>query len=142
MSGLKKFLILVVAIILALVGLALSLDLAQHWWAVHTGTYIPGSPDVYYNFWSGFGSDLGEVTLVSAVVAGLVAGYRKIECHDPKCHRIGHHDYEMNGATYKLCRVHHPAVDHENRPTREHFAAHHAAKTARKPRPRRTPAAK
>ena len=57
----------------------------QHWLAVHTGTL--NEPGGYYGFWSGFGSDLGEVTLLAAVL-GV---YHRHNCHTKGCWRIGRH---------------------------------------------------
>lgn len=37
-----------------------------------------------YNFWSGLGSDLGELALVGAL-------WRSVNCHEPGCWRPGHH---------------------------------------------------
>ena len=79
----------------------------RHWVALHTGI-IYGGPDKYYNFWSGFGSDLGEVTLISAVGIGVYTGVRKVNCHAKGCWRIGHHP--LDGTPYVLCRHHHPHV--------------------------------
>ena len=89
--------------------------------ALHTGT-LHGGPDLYYNFWSGFGSDLGEATLISAVGVGVYTGVRKVNCHTKGCWRIGHH--ALDGTPYILCRHHHPEV-----PTRgashEHILEQH-----------------
>ena len=82
----------------------------RHWVALHTGT-LHGGPDLYYNFWSGFGSDLGEATLISAVGVGVYTGARKVNCHTKGCWRIGHHALE--GTPYILCRHHHPEVPHQ-----------------------------
>lgn len=90
---------------------------AWHWVEIHTGV-LPLKPSRAYNFWSGFGSDLGEVTILGAVVAG----YRKMNCHSKGCWRIAHHEIDRNGVKYKVCRKCHPDVDHENRLRREHFA--------------------
>ncbi len=79
----------------------------RHWLALHTGI-THGGPDVYYNFWSGFGSDLGEATLISAVGLGVYTGVRKVNCHVKGCWRIGHHP--LLGTPYILCRHHHPNV--------------------------------
>jgi hypothetical protein len=94
-------LILIVALLIGFVGAF------RHWFALHTGT-IHGGPDVYYNFWSGFGSDLGEATLISAVIVGVYTGVRKVNCHTKGCWRIAHHCLE--GTPYILCRHHHPDV--------------------------------
>jgi acetolactate synthase I/II/III large subunit len=98
LSGLLLF-VVVVALLIAFVGAL------RHWFALHTGT-IHGGPDVYYNFWSGFGSDLGEATLISAVCVGVYTGVRKVNCHTKGCWRIGHHALE--GTPYILCKHHHP----------------------------------
>jgi hypothetical protein len=79
----------------------------RHWVAFHTGT-LHGGPDPYYNFWSGFGSDLGEATLISAVGLGVYTGVRKVNCHTKGCWRIGKH--ALHGTPYVLCRHHHPGV--------------------------------
>lgn len=56
----------------------------------------------WYGFWSGFGSDLAEITLIGALL-GLL---RKNNCHVHGCWRIGRHPVE--GTTYTVCRKHHP----------------------------------
>ena len=78
-----------------------------HWLAVHTGTVNESGP--YYGFFSGFGSDLGEI----ALIGGIIGMYRKVNCHEPRCLRIAHHEIEIDGVKYKVCRRHHPVVrDH------------------------------
>ena len=75
------------------------------WWIeVHTGTVNESGP--YYGFFSGFGSDLSELALLGAVAAG----YRKINCRQPRCLRIGHYP-DSRGV--KWCGMHHP--DHKGR---------------------------
>jgi hypothetical protein len=102
-----------------------------HWWLVHSGT-SELTPNVWYNAWSGWVSDLGEVTLVGAVVVG----YRHANCHIQGCWRLAKHEYEMDGVKYRLCRVHHPKVD--ERPTAKDFDAHHAAMVAKPKRATRS----
>ena len=94
-----------------------------HWLAVHTGTDAPG--DVWYNFWSGFGSDLGEV----AILGGLIGFAKRENCASKGCWRLGLHLYEKDGVTHKLCRHCHPALLGK-RHTREEFLIHHRAKEA------------
>ncbi len=97
-------------VVLLTIGIALLVaffDVVRHWLALHTGT-LHGGPDLYYNFWSGFGSDLGEATLFTAVGVGVYTGVRKVNCHTKGCWRIGHHALE--GTPYILCRHHHPDV--------------------------------
>ncbi len=107
--------IVLVALLIAFVGTL------RHWFALHTGT-LHGGPDVYYNFWSGFGSDLGEATLISAVCVGVYTGMRKVNCHTKGCWRIGHHPLE--GTPYILCKHHHPDVPNDGA-THEHILAQH-----------------
>jgi len=97
-------------LVLVVVGIALLIAFfgeLRHWFALHTGI-LHGGPDLYYNFWSGFGSDLGEATLITAVGIGVYTAARKVNCHTKGCWRIGHHVLE--GTPYILCRHHHPGV--------------------------------
>jgi hypothetical protein len=55
-----------------------------------------------YAFWSGFGSDIGQVTLIGAVI-GMFA---KHNCHQKGCPRIGRH--VVDGTPY--CNKHHQAA--------------------------------
>lgn len=68
-----------------------------HWLAVHTGTVNEAGP--FYGFWSGFGSDIGEVALIGAVLGG----YKKHNCHQRHCWRIGRH--VVDGTPW--CNKHH-----------------------------------
>jgi hypothetical protein len=100
-----------------------------HWLAVHTGTAIPnGAYNDYYNFWSGIGSDFGELTLVSAFVVSGYTLYRAHECQSKDCHRLWDHPYEKDGVVHKLCKRCHPEVDHKNPLYRHDFAAHYVLK--------------
>jgi hypothetical protein len=80
----------------------------EHWLSFHTGTTTVNPNPVYYNFWSGFGADLTEVTLLTTVAIGVYTGVRKANCHTKGCWRIGHHPLE--GTPYHLCAHHHPDV--------------------------------
>ena len=114
----------VIGIALVIVAFALLVAFfgaLRHWFAVHTGT-LHGGPDIYYNFWSGFGSDLGEATLISAVCVGVYTGVRKVNCHTRRCWRIGHHP--LDGTPYILCKHHHPNVPNRGA-THEHILAQH-----------------
>lgn len=93
------------------------MNFVLHWLAVHTGTDAPGSK--WYNFWSGFGSDLGELTLVGMAYAA----FRHINCHTSGCWRIGRHEVEINGQKYKVCRVCHVRSGHTQLTT-EHLDGH------------------
>jgi hypothetical protein len=109
-SGRWRKLRLGLFLLLLAVGIAFLIaffDVVRHWLALHTGT-LHGGPDLYYNFWSGFGSDLGEATLITAVGVGVYTGVRKVNCHTKGCWRIGHHP--LDGTPYILCRHHHPHV--------------------------------
>jgi len=122
-SPLRK-LVLVLILLALVVGIALIIaffDAVRHWFALHTGT-LHGGPDLYYNFWSGFGADLGEATLISAVGIGVYTGVRKVNCHTKGCWRIGHHTLE--GTPYILCRHHHPHVP-SGGASHEHILAQH-----------------
>jgi hypothetical protein len=111
-------------LLLLVVGIAFLIaffNVVRHWLALHTGT-LHGGPDLYYNFWSGFGSDLGEATLISAVGIGVYTGVRKVNCHTKGCWRIGHHP--LDGTPYILCRHHHPDVPSKGA-THEHILEQH-----------------
>ncbi len=55
-----------------------------------------------YGFWSGIGSDIGEL----AIVGGLAGLIRQRNCHVDRCWRLGRH--AVAGTTYVVCRKHHP----------------------------------
>jgi len=93
-----------------------------HWILHFTGT-LPLVPNATYNFWSGFGSDIGEVAIISA----LITIVRHQNCGVKGCYRFGRHEYEMNGVKHKLCRTHHPGIDEKHRMTSEEVTAHYAA---------------
>jgi len=117
--GLGLFLLLLLVVGIAL--LVAFFGVVRHWLALHTGT-LHGGPDLYYNFWSGFGSDLGEATLISAVGIGVYTGARKVNCHTKGCWRIGHHP--LDGTPYILCRHHHPDVPNKGA-SHEHILEQH-----------------
>lgn len=58
----------------------------------------------HYGAWSGALSDVGEVTLIGLVAAGL----RHANCHASGCWRVGRHHVE--GTPFKVCRKHHPTI--------------------------------
>lgn len=111
----------IIAVVLAITVVLIVSDALRHWFALHTGI-LNGGPDPYYNFWSGFGSDLGEATLISAVGIGVYTGVRKANCHTKGCWRIGHHALE--GTPYILCQHHHPSVP-SGGATHEHILKEH-----------------
>lgn len=70
-------------------------------WLSHWAGLDNGSGAVYL-FYSGFAGFI----LSLSVVGGLVTLYRKHECHQNRCWRIGKHP-AANGVLV-LCRKHHP----------------------------------
>lgn len=63
---------------------------------------IVGESGKGYAFWSGLGSDLGEL----GILAGLVTLVRQKNCHVHHCWRLGRH--QVAGTPYTVCRRHHP----------------------------------
>ena len=53
-----------------------------------------------YQFWSGIGSDLGE----ASILAAIILGYRHHNCHVKGCLRLGHTD-PAHG--FPACHLHH-----------------------------------
>ena len=78
--------------------------LAHLWWWVEIHVGATNEPGAYYGFWSGFGSDIGEIAIIGAVFAM----YKKHNCHVAGCWRMARHPVE--GTPYIVCRRHHPAV--------------------------------
>lgn len=74
-----------------------------HWLWVHTGT--GNEPGSYYGFWSGFGSDIGELTIVTAIFTSIAHAARVNNCEVHRCWRLGRHS---TAAGHKVCRRHHP----------------------------------
>jgi hypothetical protein len=54
----------------------------------------------HYLFWSGAGSDLAYVAVVWAV-------FRRLNCHQPRCWRLGR--FPVEGTLMHACRRHHPS---------------------------------
>lgn len=77
-----------------------------YWFEIHTGTVNESGP--YYGFWSGFGSDLGEITLVTA----LVMGARHLNCAEKGCWRPGH---PVAASGIRSCHKHHPTHPRKHR---------------------------
>lgn len=91
----------------------------QHWLAVHTGTVNEGGP--YYGFFSGFGSDLGEVTIIGAIIAT----FKHHNCGVKRCWRIG--KIPVEGTPHKTCHKHSTVAHHKTlheRHGREHPEQH------------------
>lgn len=83
----------------------------------YTGSYncppagCPGGSAHNYNFWSGFGSDLGEYSIAGGMWGNVVVVWRAHTCHYTWwCWR--HAAHPLEGTGYKLCHVHHPDERH------------------------------
>jgi hypothetical protein len=68
------------------------------WFLHYTGT--SDTSGKWYGFWSGFGSDLGELTLITAVIAAA----RHKNCYKRGCWRLGHIDPKHG---HPACKKHH-----------------------------------
>ena len=75
----------------------------MHWLAHFFGFDAGQGNGAHYLFWSGSGSDIGEL----AIAGGLAAMVRKHNCHQPRCWRIGR--FPVEGTVYTVCRRHHPS---------------------------------
>jgi len=94
--------------------------LAGHWLQVHTGTV--NEPGPYYGFWSGFGSDLAEFSILGAIATGIYQLVKKYNCHEPGCWRVGNHP--AAGGRFHFCYRHHPDFQGQ-KPTHELIARLH-----------------
>jgi hypothetical protein len=97
-SWLKLGVLALIVVVLAVI-FAIWHDFYFHWFEVHTGTVQESGP--YYGFWSGFGSDIGEATLI----VGVGAAWRHHNCHVKGCARLGR---PVAGTPYIACPKHHP----------------------------------
>lgn len=75
-------------------------DGLMHWLLHFLG--VDSTTDNAYAWWSGPGSDIGEL----AMLGWLYAFLRKHNCHVHRCWRIGRHP--VGGTTWITCRRHHP----------------------------------
>lgn len=76
-----------------------------HLW--QTFLHLTGSDNtsgIYYGFWSGFGSDLGEITLIGMGITW----YKHHKC--TSCWRLAKHKVE--GTSYATCHKHTTLTDH------------------------------
>jgi hypothetical protein len=126
-----RFALLVVVALAAIVGVILLGVHGQHWIAVHTGTVNEAGP--YYGFWSGFGSDLSELTLIAAIITPATMAVRKMNCGAKGCWRPSRHEYDMDGVKHSFCRRHHPHPS-TNAPItaqqiKDHYARTHPEET-------------
>lgn len=67
-----------------------------------------GGSGPYYGFWSGAGSDIGEL----AILTGVLTMVRHHNCHVKGCWRLGR---GVAGTPYIACHVHHPAHTADSR---------------------------
>jgi hypothetical protein len=78
-----------------------------------------------YQWWSGVGSDLGQVTLITGLIVGFWRVRKHLECHveSPKnCHRIGR---PVAGTGHRACRLHHPNATEKGAITEDTIRWHH-----------------
>lgn len=73
-----------------------------HWLYIHFGVVGSGP---YYGFWSGAGSDIGELTIVAAILSAVAHQARINNCEVRGCWRLGRH---TTAAGHRTCRKHHP----------------------------------
>lgn len=73
-------------------------------WLIHVSG-IDNESGRFYAFWSGLGSDLGEL----AIIGALFGAYRKHNCHVHRCWRLSRHP--VDGTPFLVCRKHHPTID-------------------------------
>ena len=86
-----------------------------HWFLHAAGADNPSG--VEYGWWSGAGSDIGELAIIGAVIGT----WHKHTCHVKGCQRIARQQVE--GTTWHVCRKHHPA----DAPTAESILEDHEA---------------
>lgn len=84
-----------------------------HWFISFTGA--DNTSGLAYGFWSGFGSDLGEITLIGS----MITLYRHHKC--VRCWRVGKHKVETTG--YITCHKHTTPLTHEE--LKAHFKKRH-----------------
>ena len=70
-----------------------------------------------YDFWSGFGSDLGEL----AILGAILNWFRMRNCGVKGCFRLGHHSVE--GTPHKTCHRH-ATIEHHDRLHANHRRDH------------------
>jgi hypothetical protein len=123
------FLAAVAALIVAIIVWQVTGFGLGHWLQVHLG--ITNEPGPYYGFFSGSGSDIGEIALVGAIITLTGSLWRKFNCHNEGCLRLGLH--QLAGGAYVVCRKHHAAVTgHPHRKlSTEFLAAAHREHLAR-----------
>jgi hypothetical protein len=83
-----------------------------------------------YNFWSGIGADIGEITLIVSVISAVLWFRRHYQCHEETCSKIGVH--HVRGTPFRTCWHHHPVLSQHPRGkvSFAHIQAAHAAAAA------------
>lgn len=134
------------AIAVGVVVLVHFADALQHWISVHSGTVPvlckgqPCTAQPYYNWWSGPGSDLGELTLITFILTPVIVAARHRNCATRGCWRLTSHTIKDDkGVEYRRCHKHHPSIPNEhsnhgllrNHMSDEHLAAVDAQHLAR-----------
>lgn len=122
------YLVAVSLVVVGIVFLVIDHLAVQHWLAIHTGTR--NESDVYYGFWSGFGSDLGEYTIAAGIITGGVTAARHHNCREHGCWRLTTHTMEdpQTHVLYRQCHKHHPLIPTEHSHHgifRNHFSKEH-----------------
>jgi hypothetical protein len=83
---------------------------------------------VFYSWWSGIASDAGEYVIAVSVTAGVIHAFRRHNCREHGCWRIGIHTWtDADGHPHPVCRVHHPTIPRDRH---FHFAEMHRHKMA------------
>ena len=85
-----------------------------------------------YAFWSGIGSDFGQVTLITGLLVAAFRYRKQHECHveaPVNCRRFGR---PVPGTGHVACRLHHPHAEEKGRITVEDIARHHEESTRAK----------
>ena len=77
-----------------------------------------------YQFWSGIGADLGEVTILTA----FAIWWKHHNCQVDGCWRI--HLHQPTAGGHFVCKKHHPAHEGDHLTTDYVSAAHHSAVSA------------
>lgn len=119
--------VVIVVVAAAIFAWVLNFHPVNHWLAVHTGAVNESGP--YYGFWSGFGSDLAEFSILGAIGTAAYQLFKKYNCHEPRCPRVGTHP--AAGGQFFLCYHHHPDYMGK-RPTHELIQRLHEEDVARR----------
>lgn len=96
----RTFLVLLAASITGWIALKIK-ALPDWFWHPLTG--------LGYQFWSGIGSDIGEISTPVSIAAGILFAWRHLNCHADRCYRIGWHLHGDHG--HPVCKHHHPQGD-------------------------------